>query len=101
MELPASLDRVRLLSTRALAAGRRIMALATDFAEGVCKRGHGDIARAKAAHPLVLVVAALVLHKLAGGFVKGRRSWLKGPHLDERLELRQEQHSKGEKRALL
>jgi hypothetical protein len=32
MELPASLDRVRLLGTRALAADRRIIALAADFA---------------------------------------------------------------------
>jgi hypothetical protein len=100
MELPASLDRVRLLGTRALAADRRIMALAADFAEGVCKGGHGDMTWAKAAHPLVLAVAALVLHELAGGFVEGRRSWMKGPHLDERLELGQERYSKGEQRAL-
>jgi hypothetical protein len=44
MELPASLDRVRLLGTRALAADRRIVALAADFAEGVCKGGHGEMA---------------------------------------------------------
>jgi hypothetical protein len=43
MELPASLNRVRLLSTRALAAGRRIIALATDSAVGVCEGGHGVI----------------------------------------------------------
>jgi hypothetical protein len=77
------------------------MALAADFAEGVCKGGHGEMARAKVAHPLVLAVAALVLHELAGGFVEGRWSWLKGPHLDERLELGRERHSKGEQRALL
>jgi hypothetical protein len=46
-------------------------------------------------------VAALVLHELAGGFVEGRRSWLEGPHLDERLELGRERHGKGEQRALL
>jgi hypothetical protein len=100
MELPASLDRMRLLDIRALAAGRRIMALVADFAEGVCKGGHGDMARAKAAHPLVMAVTALVLHELAGGFVEGGRSWLKGPHLDERLELGRERHGKGKQRAL-
>jgi hypothetical protein len=95
MELPASLDRVRLLNIRAFAAGHRIMPLAADFAVGVCKGGHGEMA-----HRLVLAVTALVLHKLAGGFVEGGRSWLKGPHLDERLELRRERHGKGEQRAL-
>jgi hypothetical protein len=95
MELPASLDRVRLFSTRALAADSRIMALAADFAVGVCEGGHGEMA-----HRLVLAVAALVLHELAGGFVEGGRSWLKGPHLDERLELGRERHSKSEQRAL-
>jgi hypothetical protein len=48
------------------------------------------------AHGLVLAVAALVLHELAGGFVEGRRSWLKG-----RLEFGRELHGKGEQRALL
>jgi hypothetical protein len=82
MELPASLDRVRLLGIRALAAGCRIMALAADFAVGVCKDGHGNMA-----HPLVMAVATLVLHELAGGFLKSGWSWLKGLHLDERLKL--------------
>jgi hypothetical protein len=95
MELPASLDRVRLLGTRVLAAGRRIMALAADFAVGVCEGGHGNTA-----HPLVLAVAALVLHELTRGLVEGGRSWLKGPHLDERLELGWERHGKGKQRAL-
>jgi hypothetical protein len=49
MEFPASLNRVRLLGTRALAADRRIMALAADFAEGVCKGGHGKMASVEAA----------------------------------------------------
>jgi hypothetical protein len=44
MELLASLNRVRLLSTRALVVDRRIMPLAIDFVEGVCKGGHSDIA---------------------------------------------------------
>jgi hypothetical protein len=90
MELPALLYRVRLLSTRALAADRGIMALAANFAVGVCKRGHGEMARIEVGHPLVLAVAALVLHELAGGFFEGRWSWLKGPHLDKQLELRRE-----------
>jgi hypothetical protein len=88
IELLASLDRVRLLGTRALAAVRRIIALAADFAVGVCERGHGEMVWLEATYPLVLAVAPLVLHKLAGGFVEGRWSWLEGPHLDERLELR-------------
>jgi hypothetical protein len=88
VELLASLDRVRLLSTRALAADRRIIALAADFAVGVCKGGHGEIVQLKAAYPLVLAVAPLVLYELAGGLVEGGWSWLEGPHLDERLELR-------------
>jgi hypothetical protein len=67
MELPASLNRIRLLNIRPLAAGRRIIALAADFAVEMCKGGHSEIARS-----LVLVVAALVLYKLAGGFVEGR-----------------------------
>jgi hypothetical protein len=100
MELPALLNRVRLLGTRALAADRRIMALTADFAVGVCEGGHGKMVWVEAAHPLVLAVARLVLHELAGGFVEGRWSWLKGPHLDERLELRRERHGKGEQRAL-
>jgi hypothetical protein len=100
MELPASLNRVRLLSTRALAADRRIMALAADFAVGVCKGGHSETVQLEAAYPLVLAVAALVLHKLTGGLVEGRRSWLKGPHLDEQLKLGQERHGKGKQRSL-
>jgi hypothetical protein len=100
MELPASLDRVRLLSTRALAAGCRIMALAADSAVGVCEGGHSVMVWIKAAHPLVLAVAALVLHELTGGLVEGGRSWLKRPHLDERLELGRERHGKGEQRTL-
>jgi hypothetical protein len=43
IELLASLNRVRLLSTRALAAGCRIIALAADSAVGVCKGGHSVI----------------------------------------------------------
>jgi hypothetical protein len=39
IEFPASLNRVRLLSARALAAGCRIIVLATDFAVRVCKGG--------------------------------------------------------------
>jgi hypothetical protein len=58
------------------------MAFAADFAVEVSKGGHG-----KMVHPLVLVVAAMVLHELAGGFVEGRRSWLKGLYLNEQLEL--------------
>jgi hypothetical protein len=100
VELPASLDRVRLLGTRALAADCRIIALAADFAVGVCDGGHSEIGRFEAAHPLVLAVAALVLHELTGGFVEGGWSWLEGPHLDERLKLRWERHSKGKQRAL-
>jgi hypothetical protein len=56
---------------------------------------------AQAAHGLVLAVASLLLHKLAGGFVEGGRSWLKRPHLDERLEVGRERHGKGEQCALL
>jgi hypothetical protein len=44
IELLASLDRVRLLSTRALIVDCRIIALAADFAEEVCKRGYSEIA---------------------------------------------------------
>jgi hypothetical protein len=43
IELLASLNRVRLLSTRALAAGCRIIALAVDSAVGVCEGGHSVI----------------------------------------------------------
>jgi hypothetical protein len=43
IELLASLNRVRLLSTRALAVDCRIVALAVDFAVGVCKRGYSEI----------------------------------------------------------
>jgi hypothetical protein len=91
---------VRLLDIRALAAGRRIMPLAADFAVGVCKGGHSEMALAEAIHALVLAVAALVLHELAGSLVEGGRSWLKGPHLDKRLELGRERHGKGKQRAL-
>jgi hypothetical protein len=100
MELPALLNRVRLLGTRASAADCRIMALSADFAAGVCERRHGKMAWVEAAYLLVLAVTALVLHKLAGGFVKGGRSWLKRTHLDKQLKLGWEQHSKGEQHAL-
>jgi hypothetical protein len=100
VELPASLDRVRLLGTRALAADRRIMALAADFAVGVCEGGHSEMGWFVLAHPLVLAVATLVLYELTGGLVEGERSWLERPHLDERLELERERHSKGEQRTL-
>jgi hypothetical protein len=43
IELLASLNRVRLLSTRALTADYRIIAFTADFAVGVCKRGHSKI----------------------------------------------------------
>jgi hypothetical protein len=45
------------------------MLLTVDFAVGVCKRGYSEIA-----YCLVLAITALVLYKLAGGFVKDRRS---------------------------
>jgi hypothetical protein len=100
IEFLASLNRVRLLSARALAAGCRIIVLAADFAVRVCKGGQDNMAWAIAAHPLVLAVAALVLYELTGGFVEGGWSWLKGLHLDKRLKLRRERHSKGKQRAL-
>jgi hypothetical protein len=43
IELLALLNRVRLLSTRALAVDCRIIALAADFAVGVYKRGYSKI----------------------------------------------------------
>jgi hypothetical protein len=47
MGLPSSLDRVRVLGSKALAA---------DCAVRVCKGRHGGIARAEAVHALVLAV---------------------------------------------
>jgi hypothetical protein len=43
IELLVLLNRVRLLSTRALAVDCRIIAFAADFAVGVCKRGYSKI----------------------------------------------------------
>jgi hypothetical protein len=43
IELLALLNRVRLLSTRALAVDCRIIAFTIDFAVGVCKGGHSKI----------------------------------------------------------
>jgi hypothetical protein len=67
IELLVLLNRVRLLSTRALAVGCRIIALTTDFIVRVYKRGHSNTA-----YLLVLAIAALVLYKVIGGLIKGR-----------------------------